>query len=66
MWRYHVPVSNWWLRLIDSHSFFIIYVFEVEESYSDVHSELPFLGNLKNPGKLPVQHVLEDTGECVL
>ena len=41
--------------LIDSHSFFIIYFFEVEEFISDIPSELPCLGNLKNPGQLPVQ-----------
>ena len=27
---------------------------------------LPCLGDIKNPGRLPVQHVLGGTGECVL
>ena len=40
--------------------------FEVEESNADVSTELPSLGDLENPGRLPVQEVLRDTGECVL
>ena len=46
--------------------FFIIYVFEVEESISDILSELPCLGNLENPGQLPVQEDLRGTDDFVL
>ena len=48
----------WWLCLIDFHSFFFIYVFEVKESIFDIPTELPCLGDLKNLGQLPVQEVL--------
>ena len=47
-------------------NFFTIYVFEGEESISDILTELPRFGDLKNPGQLPVQEVLEDTADCVL
>ena len=40
------------------YSFFIIYVSEVEESIFDIPTELPCLGDLENPGQLPVQEVL--------
>ena len=48
----------WWLCLIDFHSFFIVYVFEVKESISDIPTELPCSGELENLGQLPVQEVL--------
>ena len=54
-WRY------WWLSVIDSHSFFDTYVFEVEESISDIPSELQCLSSLKNPGQTPVQEDLRGT-----
>ena len=47
-------------------NFHTIRVFEIRESIADISTELPCLGALENPGKLPVQDVLEDTGECVL
>ena len=43
-----------------------ILVLQVRESIADIFIELPCLGNLENPGKLPVQDVLGGTGECVL
>ena len=46
--------------------FVAIYVFEGEESISDIPTELPCFGDLENSGQLPVQEVLEDTAECVL
>ena len=52
--------------LIDSHSFFIIYVFEVKESISDIPRELPCVGNLENPGRLPVQEDLRGIDDFVL
>ena len=48
----------WWFCLMDFHNFFCIYVFKVKESISDILSELPCSGDLKNPGQLPVQEVL--------
>jgi hypothetical protein len=47
-------------------NFHIICVFEVRDSIADISTELPCLGNLENPGKLPVQDVIGGTGECVL
>ena len=41
--------------LIDFHNFFIVYVFEVKKSISDIPTELPCSGDLKNPGQLPVK-----------
>ena len=32
--------------------------FEVRESIADISTELPCLGDLENPGRLPVQQVL--------
>ena len=43
-----------------------IHVFGVKESIAHISTELPCLGDLENPGRLPVQHVLGDTGDCVL
>ena len=51
---------------MDFHNFFIVYVFEVKKSISDIPTELPCLGDLKNPGQLPVQEVLRGTDDCVL
>ena len=47
-------------------NFFTIYVFEGEESISDILTELPRFRDLKNPGQLPVQEVLGGTDDCVL
>ena len=58
-WRY------WWLCLINFWNFPIIYVFEGEESISDIPTELPCFGDLENPGQLPVQDVLEGIDDCV-
>ena len=59
-WRY------WWLCLMNFWNFPTIYVFEGEESISDIPTELPCFGDLENPGQLPVQDVLEGTDDCVL
>ena len=48
----------WWFCLIIFWNFHTIYVFEVRESIADISTELPCLGDLENPGRLPVQHVL--------
>ena len=48
----------WGLCLIDFHSFFTIHIFEGTESIADIPTELPCLGDLKNPDQLPVQEVL--------
>ena len=42
------------------------YVFEGKESIFDTMTELSCLGDLENPGQLPVQEVLEGTDDCVL
>ena len=47
-------------------NFFTIYVFEGRESISDIPTELPCFADLENPGRLPVQEVLEGTDDCVL
>ena len=47
-------------------NFYTIYVFEGEESISDIPIELACSGDLENPGQLPVQEVLEGTDDCVL
>ena len=52
--------------LVYSHNHYDIYVFEVKESSADISTELPCLGDLGNPGKLPVQQVLGGTDDCVL
>ena len=51
---------------LSSHNLFEIYVFEVKELISDIHTEIPCLGDLENPGQLPVQEVLEGTDDFVL
>ena len=47
-------------------NFHTIRVSEVRDSIDDISTELPCLGNLENPDKLPVQDLLGGTGECVL
>ena len=44
---------------------FTSYVFEGEESISDIPTELPCFGDLENPGQLSVQEVLEGTDDSV-
>ena len=51
----------WWLCLVDFWNFFTIYVFEVRESFADIPTELPCLGNLENSDQLPVQEIFEVT-----
>ena len=46
--------------------YYYYYVFEGEESIFDIITKLPSSGDLKNPGQLPVQKVLEGTDDCVL
>ena len=40
-------------------NFFTIHVFEVRESFADIPTELPCMGDLRNSGHLPVQEVFE-------
>ena len=56
----------WWLSLMNFWNFSTIYVFEVEESNSDIITELSCLDDLENPGQLPVQEVLGGTDDCLL
>ena len=49
------------IRIYDS-----LYVFEGEESICDSITELPCSSDLKNPGQLPVQEILEGSDDCVL
>ena len=56
----------WWLSLINFWNFFTIYVFEVKESIADIPTELPYSGDLENPGQLPVQEVLRGTDDFVM
>ena len=37
-----------------------------QKSIADIITELPGLGDLENPGQLPVQEVLEGSDDCVL
>ena len=43
--------------------FFIPYIFEIEESISRSFTQLLCLGDLENPGQLPVSQVLEGTDD---
>ena len=43
---------------MDFHNFDIVYVFRVEESITDISTELPCLRDLENPSQLPVREVL--------
>ena len=43
-----------------------MYVFEIKEFIANISTELPCSDDLKNLGQLPVQEVLEGTGDCVL
>ena len=47
-----------------SHSLSDIHVLEVKESITDISTELPILGDLENPGQLPIQQVLG--GTCLI
>ena len=51
---------------MDFRNFFISYVFEVKESIFVSFTKLPGLGDLKNPGQLPVLQMLEGTDDWVL
>ena len=51
---------------MDFNNFFTIYVSEIKESMADIPTELPCLGDIKNPGQLPVQEVLRGTDDFVL
>ena len=55
-----VNVSYRFLKFLD------YLCFGVNESIADISIELPCLGDLENPGRLSVQHVLGGTGDCVL
>ena len=59
-WRY------WWFCLMIFRNFWTIYVFDVREFISDIHTELPCLCDLENSSELPVQEVLESTDDFVL
>ena len=61
-----LPVRK--VLMILSYNFLKFHVFEVRESIADNSTELPCLGDLENPGGLPVQYVLGGTvtDECVL
>ena len=48
----------WWFCLMNFWNFHTIRVFEVREYITDISTELPCLGDLENPGWLPVQHVM--------
>ena len=52
--------------LIDFGNFLTIHIFDIKESIANIFTELPCLGDLENPGRLPVQQVLAGTGDCVL
>ena len=43
-----------------------LYVFKGKESIFDMITELSCLGDLENPGQLPVQEIFECTDKCVL
>ena len=51
---------------MDFRNFFIPYIFGVKESVSRSFTKLPCLGDLENPGQLPVWQVLEGTDNRVL
>ena len=51
---------------MDYHNFFSIYVFEFKESIAVIPIELPCLGDLENPGQLPVEEVFKGTDDFVL
>ena len=56
----------WWFFLVNFHNFFSIDIFEVKESNADIPTDLLCWSDLENPGKLPVQEVLEGTDDFVL
>ena len=43
-----------------------LYVYEGKESIFDIITEFPCLGDLENPGQLPVQEVPKGIDDCVL
>ena len=43
-----------------------VFMFPRVGIYFDITTELSCLGDLKNPGQLPVQEVLDGTDDCVL
>ena len=47
-------------------NFLTNHVFEVREPIADISTELPYLGDLENPSRLPVQYRLGGTGYCAL
>ena len=53
-------VSYRFLKFLDYSCFW-----GVKESIADISTELTCLGDLENPGRLPVQQVLGGTGDCV-
>ena len=52
-----------WFCLMMFSNFHAIHVFKVRESIADISTELPCLGDLENPGRLPFQQVLGGTGQ---
>ena len=44
----------------------LIHVSEVKESITDISTEQPCLGDIENPGRFPVQHVLGGIDGCLL
>ena len=51
----------WWFCVMNFWNFHTIRVFEVRKSIAGISTELLCLGNLENPGKLPVVDVLGGT-----
>ena len=49
----------WWLCFVDFRNFFTIHVFKVRNSFDDIPTELPCLGDFKNSDHLLVQEVFE-------
>ena len=47
-----------WMCLIDVWNFLTIHVFGVKESIVDISTELPCVGDLENPGWLPVLRII--------
>ena len=55
----------WWFCLIFFWNFHTNHAFEVRESIACWYSYRATIFDLENPGRLPVQHVLGGTDECV-
>ena len=60
-WSVLLERSSQQIQIHDS-----LYVFESEKSIFDIIFKLPYLGDLKNPGQLPVQEALGETDNWVL